>query len=210
MKRVVVLHSGGLDSTTCLLLAKRDGNDVLSLGIDYGQRHSIENKFAVAQCERFGIERQEISVNWSKPRRAMPLDRSTEEIGNHVSSAFLPGRNVVFFSIGLAHAAGLGAREVWTGINAIDFSGYPDCTPEFFAAYSKMYAIASPSGVEIKAPLLKMPKSQIAKLAASLGICRYDTWSCYRPQIVNGSVSICERCDACKLHELAWNELNNQ
>ena len=204
MKRILVLHSGGLDSTVCLLMAKSKDYTVLSLGVDYNQRHKIEVLYAKTQCEKFNIERQLININWLKPVRDTPLDREKKEIGLEPSVAFLPGRNVVFLSLAMAHAAGWQADEVWTGINSVDFSGYPDCTPEFLSAYKTMYNIAAPSKLTIEAPLQNMTKPEIANLAKSFGLTKNDTWSCYRPQITERGVVPCERCDACKLHTFAW------
>lgn len=205
MKRVLVLHSGGLDSSTLLFKAKQDGFEVLSFGVDYRQKHSIENLFARKQAESINVPRVVIAVDWEKPERPIPLARNLDQIGKEISPAFLPGRNVIFFSLALAHAAGWGADEVWTGINSRDFSGYPDCTPEFFDAYTSMYEIAAPNSARLAAPLLRMTKPEIAKMAHSVGLARGDTWSCYRPKISKmGVVEPCSECDACILHTHAW------
>jgi 7-cyano-7-deazaguanine synthase len=121
-----------------------------------------------------------------------------------VSPAFLPGRNLIFLSIAVAHAAGLQADEVHTGINSVEFSGYPDCRPEFLDSFINTAALANPGGPLVRAPLLGMSKPQIAQLAARLGIGEHDTWSCYKPKLLNGQVAICGECDACRLHEHAW------
>jgi 7-cyano-7-deazaguanine synthase len=204
MPKVLVLHSGGLDSTTCLYLAQSQGHRVVSLGVDYGQRLLVELSFAERQCREKQIERQVIEVKWAKPDRHIPLDRTIEDIHVDASPAFLPGRNTVFLALACAHGGGIAADEVWTGINSVDFSGYPDCTPEFFEAFCNLNDLGSPQGPKVKAPLLKMSKPEIATLAYSLGIRRGDTWSCYRPELSTGSVVPCGRCDACKLHEYAW------
>ena len=127
----VVLHSGGLDSTVCLLLALEQRRRTISLGIDYGQTHSIELAYALRQAERFGVERRVLEVRWDKPSRETPRDRTVTEIRQGRSPAFLPGRNLVFLALAAAESAGLGAAELWIGINSIDFSGYPDCTGAF-------------------------------------------------------------------------------
>jgi 7-cyano-7-deazaguanine synthase len=208
MKRVLVLHSGGLDSTTLLFKAKQDGFDVLSFGVDYRQTHSVEHLFARNQAERLDVPRVVVSVEWSKPDRTIPLGRAPEQIGKDVSKAFLPGRNVIFLSLALAHAAGWGADEVWTGINSRDFSGYPDCTPEFFEAYANMYEIAAPGAARLVAPLIHMTKPEIAGMARSVGLGRGDTWSCYRPKVSRtGVLEPCSECDACVLHAHAWDGL---
>jgi 7-cyano-7-deazaguanine synthase len=204
MSKVLVLHSGGLDSTTCLYLAHSQGHTTVSLGIDYGQRLRVELMFADKQCREKQIERQVIEVRWTKPDRRVPLDRTLERIRADPSPAFLPGRNVIFLALASAHGAGISADEVWTGINSIDFSGYPDCTPEFFGAFCRLQDIGNPQGPKVKAPLLNMSKAEIASLAFQLGITKGATWSCYRPELLNGAVVPCGRCDACKLHEHAW------
>jgi 7-cyano-7-deazaguanine synthase len=203
-KRVVVLHSGGMDSTVCLYQAASDGHEVLSLGIDYGQRLSVEKLFAERQCASRGIDREVLNVAWKKPTRDIPTDRDVQTIRAGVSSAFLPSRNIVFLSLGHAHACGWGADELHIGLNCVDYSGYPDCTVEFFDSYVAMLAVGSPRGPTLSAPLLRKGKREIATQAKALGLAKTSTWSCYRPQILDGKVAPCGICDACKLHEFAW------
>jgi len=202
--RVVVLHSGGLDSTVCLVMAQQAGLQVVSLGIEYGQRHHIELDYAASQCKRFGIERKVLKVSWDKPDRPLPINRSVDELRKSVSPAFLPARNGLFLMLACAEAAGLQATEIWTGINSVDFSGYPDCTPEFLASFKKMLRIGIPRGPKIVAPLLRKSKPQIARIAARMGLSPSDTWSCYRPHITTSGLSPCGKCDACVLHAYAW------
>lgn len=200
----LVLHSGGLDSTVCLLLAREKGHSIISLGIDYGQRHRIELSYAHKQCRRFNIPRRVIKVKWTKPERTIPKNRSLEEMRATVSPAFLPGRNAIFLTIGAAEAAGIGASELCIGVNCVDFSGYPDCTPEFIEAFKSMLACAIPDGPEVVTPLLLMSKKEIAKEAARLGLKYGDTWSCYRPVDASSGYQPCDECDACILHKAAW------
>jgi 7-cyano-7-deazaguanine synthase len=207
LMRVLVLHSGGMDSTTCLYKAHREGAEVFSLGVDYGQRLSVELMFAQRQCDALGIPREVVAVTWRKPEREIPVGRSIEEMRASVSPAFLPGRNALLLALACAHASGLGADEVHTGLNCVEFSGYPDCTPEFLSSFKEMMAVANPSGPEIVAPLLSMSKVDIAKLAQMLGVGERDTWSCYRPQISEGAVIPCHQCDACRLHDHAWQSI---
>jgi 7-cyano-7-deazaguanine synthase len=202
--KAVVLHSGGLDSTVCLLQARRQGRDVISLGVDYGQKHRIELEYARQQSERFKIPRRVLKIEWDKPVRPMPLNRTPDQMRRGVSSAFLPGRNALFLTLACAEAAGIGAAEVWIGVNAVDFSGYPDCRPEFIDAYRKMIRRAIPDGPKIIAPLLRWPKVRIARAASTFGLQRGDVWCCYRPQLTNRGVEPCGQCDACILHEQAW------
>lgn len=205
--RILVLHSGGMDSTTCLYRAQRDGAEVFSLGIDYGQKLAVELLFAQRHCQALGIPREIVSVEWHKPVRNIPLNRSIKEMSSMVSPAFLPGRNALFLSIACAHASGIGADEVHIGLNSVEFSGYPDCTPEFIDAFIGMMAVANPEGPRIVTPLLYLSKPEIAKMAHGLGIGEYDTWSCYRPQLRHGTVAPCEECDACRLHKHAWRSI---
>jgi len=203
-KRILVLHSGGMDSTVCLYAAHAAGHEVVSLGIDYGQRLGVEMMFAERQCQELGVRREVVRVSWAKPDREIPLKRDVREMRETVSSAFLPGRNVVFLSLACAHAAGIGAEEIQIGLNCVDFSGYPDCTVEFFESFRAMIKIANPEAPALKAPLLNMSKVEIADKARELGIGEWDTWSCYRPQLIEGSVDPCGVCDACLLHAHAW------
>jgi len=205
-KKAVVLHSGGLDSTSCLLIAKQQGRDVLSLGIDYGQRNRVEIEYASAQCKRFGIPRKVIRLEWDKPVVRTPTNRTIAEMRRNVSPAFLPGRNAVFLVVACAEAAGIGASEVWIGVNAVDFSGYPDCRPAFIDAVRKMARLAIPNGPTIRAPLQNMSKPQIARLAYRLGVRRGDVWCCYQPAMTARGLEPCGKCDACILHEYAWSK----
>ena len=203
-KKVVVLHSGGLDSTVCLHMAVVRGHEVLSLGVNYNQHHHVELDYAAKQCATLGVERKVISVAWDKPARLIPMNRSVDEIKASVSVAFLPGRNGIFLMLASAEAAGIGAQEVWTGINSVDFSGYPDCRKEFVDSFQRMLAFAIPKGPRLVAPLQNKSKPQIAKMAERLSIKQTDTWSCYRPAITATGLSPCRACDACKLHDFAW------
>jgi len=207
--KALVLHSGGLDSTLCLLLAREAGRKVVSLGVDYGQRHRIELEYAFAQSRRYGIERRVLRVEWDKPVRDIPTGRSLDEIRAGISPAFLPGRNAVFLTLACAEATGIEAGEVWIGVNALDFSGYPDCRPEFIAAFKSMINAAIPGGPEIVAPLIQMSKPQIAAEARRLGLAPGDTWSCYQPRFTPQGITPCGECDACVLHDHAWQYAHN-
>jgi len=202
--KAVILHSGVLDSTVCLLLAREAGRSVLSLGIDYGQKSRAELQYAKRQCERFSVPRRIITVGWDKPERIIPSDRSLSEIRSGVSSAFLPGRNAVFLVLGCAEAAGIGVGEVWIGVNAIDYSGYPDCRPQFVEQFKRMISLAIPNAPQVVAPLISMSKPEIAQEAMRLGLASGDTWSCYRPVESDNGFEPCGRCDACVLHRYAW------
>jgi 7-cyano-7-deazaguanine synthase len=198
-----ILHSGGLDSTVCMYRAKEQGHSVLSIGVDYGQCHAIELTYAAVQCKRLNVSRFLLKVEWTKPVREIPLHRTVEQMRTG-SPAFLPGRNVILLSLACAEAATRGAKEVWIGVNAVDYSGYPDCRPSFIRAYNAMLAEAVPEGPVVVAPLLALSKPQIAAEAHRLGIMPGDTWSCYRPDTSELIASPCGACDACTLHKRAW------
>jgi len=206
--KVIVLHSGGLDSTVCLLQALKQGKDVISLGIDYNQKHKIENQYAYAQCKILNIERKVIKLEWEKPFKIIPKGRSVNEIRNDVSPAFLEGRNIVFLALACAEAAGLNANEVWIGVNSLDFSGYPDCRPEFVESFREMLKYGYPNGPEIITSLINKTKPEIAQEAYRLGIRRGGTWSCYSPKISETGIHPCNECDACVLHNYAWDEID--
>lgn len=208
--KVIILHSGGLDSTVCLLQAIEEGYDPISLGIDYNQKHIIENQFAFAQCKKLGVQRKLINVAWDKSVRKIPLGRTVAEMKESVSPAFLEGRNIVFLSLACAEAAGVNATEVWIGVNSVDYSGYPDCRPEFIDAFINMLKYGFPNGPSIKTPLIEMSKPQIATEAYKLGIKKGDTWSCYRPKITSEGITTCNECDACVLHNHAWEEVDEK
>ena len=131
-EKILVLHSGGLDSTTCLLAAQSEGHEVLSLGVDYGQHAGIELKFAARQCELWNIPRQIVTVEWAKPVREIPVNRGLEAIRRGGSTAFLPGRNAMFLALAVAHAAGVNASRVQIGINCIEFIWIPRLPARFF------------------------------------------------------------------------------
>lgn len=206
MTKALILHSGGLDSTVCLLLAREKGREVVSFGVDYGQKHRIELDYAAMQCQRFDVERRVVNVTWAKPSRAIPMNRKLGDIGKQVSSAFLPARNGVFLMLASAEAAGVDATEIWIGTNSIDFSGYPDATPAFIDAFRKLLLVGVPKGPKLLSPLQKKSKRAIAKTAFRLGLSSTDTWSCYRPVIRTTGVAPCGACDACVLHAHAWSK----
>jgi 7-cyano-7-deazaguanine synthase len=203
----LVLHSGGMDSTVALLLAREAGLRVISLGFDYGQRHAVELEYAARLCERFDVPRRIITVRWDQPELSIRRPASLEDIGRSLSPAFLPGRNLVFLSLAAAEAAGVGATELWAGMNAVDFSGYPDCRPAFVEAFRACLGEALIEAPAVVTPLIDMTKPQIAAEAMRLGIGRNDTWSCYAPMGEGSSAVPCKACDACLLHDYAWDSM---
>ncbi|HEU4989259.1 MAG TPA: 7-cyano-7-deazaguanine synthase QueC [Gemmatimonadaceae bacterium] len=208
--RAVLLLSGGLDSTTTLAVARAEGREVFALSFRYGQRHSHELDAAARIACAFGVARH---VTLDIDLRAfggsaltddipVPKDRSVDELGHGIPVTYVPARNTIFLSFALAWADVLGAREIFIGVNALDYSGYPDCRPEYIAAYERMANLATRGGVEgtapvrIATPLIALKKADIIRLGASLGVDYALTTSCYDP---DASGAACGRCDACQL-----------
>lgn len=191
-------------------MAAEAGREVVSLGIDYGQRHHVELEYARAQCRARGIERRVLRVEWDKPADEVPVGRTMEEMRSGIAPTFLPGRNAVFLTLACAEAAGIGAGEVWIGVNAVDFSGYPDCRPAFIEAFTAMMALAIPDGPAIIAPVIHRSKAEIAAEGRRLGLAPGDTWSCYQPRMTARGLSPCGACDACVLHDHAWRHADDE
>jgi 7-cyano-7-deazaguanine synthase len=215
-RRAVVLLSGGLDSTTCLAVARRDGFEAHALSVDYGQRHRGELVRARRIARALGAAgHRVVKVDLSAfggsaltdAEVAVPKGRSARRMASEIPVTYVPARNTVLLALALAHAETLGAEDVYVGVNAIDYSGYPDCRPEFLRAFERLAAVATKAGVEgrplrIRAPLLKLSKSEIVKLGTSLGVPYRMTLSCYDP--VRGRA--CGACDACILRRKGFAE----
>lgn len=209
--------SGGLDSATVLYWAVNKGYQPQALIFDYGQRHRREVASAKALCKRAGVPYQIISIKlpWQgssllDKKKALPKAKNVKSIGAEIPSTYVPGRNTLFLSYGLSFAEATGAGAVMIGANALDYSGYPDCRPDFIAAMSKVFKLGTKAGrqgwpIKIVAPLLKMTKSQIIKLGNKLGV-PYDlTWSCY-----SGGKKPCGTCDSCLLRAKGFREAGNK
>lgn len=209
MKRAVVLLSGGLDSTTCLAMAKADGFTPTCLSISYGQRHRVELERAkaaaaslgVSDVRRLELDLRAIGGSALTADIAVPKDRSESEVGVGIPVTYVPARNTVFLSLALGLAEVIGARDLFIGVNAVDYSGYPDCRPEFIHAFEKLATLATKAGVEgerfrIHAPLSGMTKADIIRAGMKLGV-RYElTHSCYDPDPRGRA---CGRCDSCRI-----------
>jgi len=205
MSRSVVLLSGGLDSATALAIARARGDACHTLAIDYGQRHRAELEAARRVSAALGaVEHRELRVGIGElggsaltdPRIAVP-----ERGGAGIPVTYVPARNTVFLSLALAWAEVLGADKIVIGVNAIDFSGYPDCRPEFVAAFEKLARLATKRGVEghvltIDAPLVALTKAEIIRRGLELGVDYSITVSCYSADEAGRA---CGRCDACRL-----------
>lgn len=213
--RAILLLSGGLDSATCLLLARAEGLDVVALSFDYGQRHAVEIDRARALAARYGaIEHHVVRLDFPG-RGASALTDASIPVPAHGSSAeaiprtYVPARNTLFLAHALAWAETSGASDIFIGANALDYSGYPDCRPEFIEAFERLANLATKAGVEgrsafrIRAPLLGMTKAQIVRQAVSLGLDFASTSSCYEP---GPSGEPCGVCDSCFLREKGFRE----
>ncbi|MFO0585701.1 MAG: 7-cyano-7-deazaguanine synthase QueC [Anaeromyxobacter sp.] len=214
--RAVVLLSGGLDSTTCLAVARRDGFEAHALSVDYGQRHKHELGRARRLAKALGAaSHRVVKVDLSAfggsaltdRNIAVPKRRSAKAMSAEIPVTYVPARNTVMLALALAHAETIGAADVYVGVNAIDYSGYPDCRPEFLRAFEKLAKVATKAGVEgrplrIHAPLIRLSKAGIVKLGTSLGVPYRLTLSCYDP--VGGKA--CGACDACLLRRKGFEE----
>ena len=209
-KRAVVLLSGGLDSTTVVAVAKQQGFAVYALSFDYGQNHKIELEFAGRVAAAMGVARHAIvkvdlrafggsALTSDTP---VPKHRSAEDMGHGVPVTYVPARNTVFLSLALAWAETLEATDIFIGVNALDYSGYPDCRPEFIEAFERMANLATKMGTEdgkrltIHTPLIALTKKQIVELGLSLGVDYGLTVTCYDP---SEDGAACGACDACLL-----------
>ncbi len=214
MKKAVVLVSGGLDSATVLALAKRQGFEVYALTVEYGQRHDIERNFAVRVAQNIGVKDHKfVAVGLNEfggssltTQQDIPKD-SLDSTG--IPSTYVPARNTVMLSLALAYAEVIGSADIFIGANAVDYSGYPDCRPEFIKAFQQLARIATKAGVEgqefcIHAPLMHWTKPRIIQEGLALGIDYAQTHSCYDP---SPDGRPCEHCDSCLIRIRAFAEL---
>ena len=209
MSKAVVLLSGGLDSSTALAVATRDGHEPHVMTFRYGQRHDIEVDAArrvakaanVAEHTVVDIDLRAFGGSALTSDAAVPKDRHVDAMRHGIPITYVPARNTIFLSFALAWAEVLDAKTIYIGANVLDYSGYPDCRPEYIAAFQKMADLATKAGVEgrgpeIRTPLLALTKGEIIKLGASLGVDYSLTTSCYDPT-VHGVA--CGHCDSCLL-----------
>lgn len=213
----VVLLSGGLDSSTVLAIAKAEGFDVHALSFRYGQRHEIELRAARQIAAAVGISKHIVADidlrcfggSALTDDIAVPKARSHDEIGAGIPVTYVPARNTIFLSFALAWAEVLNAQHIFIGVNALDYSGYPDCRPEFIAAFETLANLATKSGVEgmarfrVHAPLMKLSKADIIRRGTGLGVDYSLTLSCYDPTDLGES---CGLCDSCQLRKKGFQE----
>lgn len=217
MKRAVLLLSGGLDSTTTLAIAKSQGFEVYALSFDYGQRHRHELDMAEAIAQKMGVKQHrtakiDLAVfggsALTEASIAVPKDRAEGEMSEGIPVTYVPARNTIFLSFALAWAEVLGADDIFIGVNALDYSGYPDCRPEFIKAYEHMANLATAAGaggkkLTIHTPLIDLTKAQIVQKGLELGVDYSMTSSCYDPTPAG---SACGHCDACQLRLKGFRE----
>jgi 7-cyano-7-deazaguanine synthase len=210
--KAIVLLSGGLDSTTTLAQALADGCDVTALSFRYGQRHTRELTSAQNVCDFYNVDHVVIDLDLSSFRSALtrpeidvPEDREGD-LSEKIPITYVPARNIVFMSIAAGLCESIDADRIYIGANYVDYSGYPDCRPEFFEAFEKMIAVGTKAGVEghpikVMTPILRCSKADIVRLGKKLGAPLQMTWSCYE-----GGEKACGHCDSCRLRLRGFEE----
>lgn len=217
MKKAVVLLSGGLDSTTLLAYAKDKGFDCHAISFSYGQRHQTElacakeiaNSYAVTDHKVIKIDLRAFGGSALTTEMKVPKGRSMAEMDKEIPITYVPARNTIFLSFALAYAEVVSACDIFIGVNAVDYSGYPDCRPEYIEAYETMANLATKSGIEgqklkINTPLLNLKKSEIIKLGLDIGVDYAKTFTCYDP---NEAGISCGSCDSCLLRKKGFQDL---
>lgn len=203
-KKAVILLSGGLDSATVLAIAKEQGYSCYTMSFDYGQRHRAELQAAERVSRQHAVEHKVIGINLDGIGGSALTDSAIavpERLGEGIPVTYVPARNTVFLSLALGWAEVLGAQDIFIGVNAVDYSGYPDCRPEFIDAFERMANLATKAGVEgsgfsIRAPLQNLSKAEIVKIGVQLGVDYSSTVSCYQ---ADDDGRACRVCDSCRL-----------
>jgi 7-cyano-7-deazaguanine synthase len=210
----LVILSGGLDSTVCMAIAEREHDGVLALTFDYGQRHRVEIDRARQVAAHYGAQHLVVELDASRwggsaltdTSIAVPNADGRESAGGSIPVTYVPARNLVFLAVAMGVAEARDADDVYLGVNALDYSGYPDCRPEFVRAFEAAAALALKRGVEgrpvaVRTPLIDRTKADIVRLGLKLDAPLHATWSCYR-----GDIEPCGRCDACALRAKGFAE----
>ena len=217
IKRAVVLLSGGIDSTTTMAIAQSDGFEICALSFDYGQRHKIELDAAKKIARQFNVKRhliieiplRKIGGSALTSDIGVPKGLTIQKIGRKIPVTYVPARNTIFLSFALGFAEVTGAEDIYIGVNALDYSGYPDCRPEFVESFEKMANLATQKTVEgkmnikIRTPLIKLTKAQIIRKGLEFGIDYSLTHSCYDP---SDSGKACGSCESCVLRKRGFQE----
>jgi 7-cyano-7-deazaguanine synthase len=217
IKKAVVLSSGGIDSTTAMAMAKHEGFELYSLSFFYGQRHAVELEAAQKVADALGVA-EHLVINFDLTKIGgssltddmdVPKARDERTMTREIPVTYVPARNTIFLSFALAWAEVLESSDIFIGVNAIDYSGYPDCRPEYIDAFERMANLATKSGVEgmtkinIRTPVIRLTKAQIIKKGIELGIDYSVTHSCYDP---SPQGLACGRCDSCSLRKKGFKE----
>jgi len=214
-RKAVVLLSGGLDSATAMAIARAEGFEVHAMSFRYGQRHAIELECAAQQATEAAVDHRVVEIDLRAfggsaltAEIDVPKHESVDELTEEIPVTYVPARNTVFLSYALAWAEVLGANDIFIGVNALDYSGYPDCRPEFIKAYETMANLATVAGVKgqkltIHTPLIDLTKAQIIQLGLDLGVDYAKTTSCYDPA-PDGRA--CGRCDSCLLRRKGFKD----
>ncbi|ANU06607.1 7-cyano-7-deazaguanine synthase QueC [Paraurantiacibacter namhicola] len=211
-RHAVILLSGGMDSMVAAGLARESGFRISALTIDYNQRHRVELQAARAIADHVGVERHVVMPldlrQFGGSALTDDIDVPKEGVGSAIPVTYVPARNLVFLSLTLAWAEAIGAHDIFIGVNALDYSGYPDCRPDFIASFAETARLATRDGVggdgfTIHTPLMDMTKADIAREADRLGLPAGLSWSCYDPTPENLA---CGRCDACRLRAKGFSE----
>jgi len=225
-RKAVVLFSGGLDSTTCLAIARSQDYKIHALTFRYGQRHQAEivaakkiaKIFTTANHDLFDIDLAQFGGSALTGDAEVPKDRSKSEMADGIPATYVPARNTVFLAIALARAETIGANDIFIGVNALDYSGYPDCRPEYIKAFQTVANLATKASIEVSgtnekglvihAPLQDMTKSEIIQKGVSLGVDYSLTMSCYDPEQSrdDGNLVHCGHCDACLLRKSGFSD----
>ncbi|OCT12004.1 7-cyano-7-deazaguanine synthase QueC [Paenibacillus pectinilyticus] len=219
-KRAVIILSGGLDSTTCMGLAQEAGYDLFPISFDYGQRHKIEIENAKQVAEHYGVSARHkiIKLDFLRDFGGSALTDDTIDVPNVVNGpeseeipvTYVPGRNLLFLSIATSYAEVTGSQAIYIGVNALDYSGYPDCRPEFIHKVEEVIALATKVGVEgkgitIETPLISWSKAKIVEEGLKIGVPYELTTSCY-----NGKAEACGECDSCRLRLKGFEEAGSK
>jgi 7-cyano-7-deazaguanine synthase len=210
MKKAVVLLSGGLDSTTVLAIAKNIGYEIYALSFSYGQRHEIELESANNIARDYGVKEHKIAkidlrlFGGSALTADIDIPKSSVQ-STEIPVTYVPARNTIFLSFALAYAETVGAFDIFIGVNAVDYSNYPDCRPEFIQTFEKLANLATAAGAEdkgnfkIHGPLIEMSKKEIIEEGIKLGVDYGKTHSCYDPIFNDDEVKACGKCDSCRI-----------
>jgi len=210
VRKAIILSSGGLDSTTCLALAIHQGFEPICLSFDYGQRHKVELDAALKVGEYYGVKHhfisplsifRDIGGSALTDQMEVPKNETVDDLDEAIPVTYVPARNLVFLSLAVGVAETQGADDIFIGVNALDYSGYPDCRPEFISAFSETARLATKAGAEggeltIQTPLVHLSKAEIIQLGTSLDAPYHLTHSCYSPSENDAS---CGQCDSCLL-----------